>query len=142
MPSFASTIPDLQAAGPVVELKLAVGPEVEAAIQAEGQRAGPPIPAVAMIDTGASVSVVREGLPSQLGLHPIGVSNVSTPSSTNIPCYRYLLRLMFPNQVVIEAMVLELPLRGQHIQCLIGRDVLARAVFVYIGHEGLFSLSF
>ena len=142
MPSFTSTIPNLQATGPVVELQLAVGSDAETSIQAKGERPASAIPVLAMIDTGASLSVVRQGLPAQLGLNPIGVSNVSTPSSTNVVCYRYLVRLMFPNKVLIEATILELPLQGQHIQCLIGRDVLAQAVFVYIGHTNVFSLSF
>lgn len=142
MPSFTSTIPNLQATGPVAELQLAVGTEVETAILAKGERPASPISVVAMIDTGASVSVIRQGLPAQLGLNPIGISNISTPSSTNVVCYRYLVRLIFPNKVLIEARILELPLQAQHIQCLIGRDVLAEAVFVYIGYENLFSLSF
>jgi hypothetical protein len=44
--------------------------------------------------------------------------------------------------VVAETTVLEAPLLGQHIQCLIGRDVLAHGVLVYIGYGNLFSLSF
>lgn len=38
--------------------------------------------------------------------------------------------------------VLEAPLQGQNIDCLIGRDVLSQGVFVYIGYTNLFSLSF
>lgn len=95
-----------------------------------------------MIDTGASASVMCEGVAAQLGLNPIGVAYISTPSSANVPCYRYLVRLVFPNKVVFDTTVLEAPLLGQHIQCLIGRDVLAHGVLVYIGYGNLFSLSF
>ncbi|MBI3329343.1 MAG: retropepsin-like domain-containing protein, partial [Nitrospinae bacterium] len=102
----------------------------------------PPVPAVAMIDTGATSSVMRQGLAAQMGLHPVGVTYINTPSSTNVACYEYLVRLVFPNNVLVETTVLEAPLQGQHIQCLIGRDVLAHAVLVYIGYGNLFSLSF
>ena len=49
---------------------------------------------------------------------------------------------MFPNNILAETPILEAPLQGQHIQCLIGRDVLADGVFFYIGSSNLFSLSF
>lgn len=95
-----------------------------------------------MIDTGATSGVIRQGFAAQLGLNPVGVAYITTPSSTNVACYEYLVRLVFPNNVVAETTVLEAPLLGQHIQCLIGRDVLAHGVFVYIGYGNLFSLSF
>jgi len=94
-----------------------------------------------MIDTGASVSVLRQGLAAQLSLNAIGVSYINTPSSTNVPCYRYLVRFIFPNEVLVETNVVEAPLQGQNIQCLIGRDVLAHGVLIYIGGSNLFSLS-
>ncbi len=62
--------------------------------------------------------------------------------STNVPCYEYLVRIDLPGNVVAETTVLEAPLLGQHIQCLVGRDVLAHGVLIYIGYENLFSLSF
>ncbi len=95
-----------------------------------------------MIDTGATSSVIQVGLAAQLGLNPVGVTYINTPSSTNVACHEYLVRLVFPNNVLVEATVLEAPLQGQHIQCLIGRDILAHGVLVYIGYGNLFSLSF
>ena len=52
------------------------------------------------------------------------------------------MRLVFPNNVIANGTLLEAPLQGQNIQCLIGRDVLAHGVLVYIGYQNLFSLSF
>lgn len=95
-----------------------------------------------MIDTGATATVIRQGLATQLGLNPIGVVHINTPSSTNVPCHEFLVRLLFPNNVLVETTVIEAALRGQHIECLIGRDVLAHGVLVYIGYGNLFSLSF
>jgi len=95
-----------------------------------------------MIDTGASGTVLQEGVPKQLGLQPVGVVSINTPSSTNVSSYEYLVRLVFPNNVVVETTAIEAPLQGQHIQCLIGRDTLAHGVLVYIGYANTFSLSF
>lgn len=36
----------------------------------------------------------------------------------------------------------EAPLKGQHIQCLVGRDVLQHGVFIYTGYDNSFTLSF
>jgi hypothetical protein len=142
VPSFTSQVSNLQAVGPIVELRIAVGTAVETALRRAGTALPAPVPAVAMIDTGATGTVIRQGLASQLGLNPVGVTHINTPSSTNVPCYEYVVRLLFPNNVLVEATVLEAPLQGQHIQCLIGRDVLAHGVLVYIGYGNLFSLSF
>lgn len=142
MPSFTSQVPNLQAVGPIVELRIAVGGAAEAALRKAGNSIPAPVPAVAMIDTGATGTVIRQGLAAQLGLNPVGVTYINTPSSTNVACYEYLVRLLLPNNVLVEATVLEAPLQGQHIQCLIGRDVLAHGVLVYIGYGNLFSLSF
>jgi hypothetical protein len=95
-----------------------------------------------MIDTGATGSVIQQGVPAQLGLQPVGITYTNTPSSTNVACPEYLVRLIFPNNVLVETSIIEAPLQGQHIQCLVGRDVLAHGVFVYIGYTNLFSLSF
>ena len=95
-----------------------------------------------MIDTGASATVVRDNLPLALGLNPVSVVLITTPSSTNVLCPVYLLRLVLPNNVVVETTAIAAPLQNQHIQCLIGRDVLQHGVLVYIGYANTFSLSF
>ena len=125
-----------------MELQVAVGSSLESMLKSGGNQIPNPVTALALIDTGASVSVLRQGLAAQLGLNPIGVSYISTPSSTNIPCLRYVVRLVFPNEFLVETTVVEVPLEGQNIQCLIGRDILAQSVLVYIGYRNLFSLSF
>ncbi|MFQ5895551.1 MAG: aspartyl protease family protein [Nitrospinota bacterium] len=96
-----------------------------------------------MIDTGATGSVIKHGLAAQLGLNPVSVTYITTAMAT-VPqrCLVYLVRLVFPNNVIADLSVIEAPLRGQHIQFLIGRDLLARGVLVYIGYGNLFSLSF
>ena len=110
MPSFTSQVPNLQAVGPVVDLRIAVGTPVETALRATGASIPPPIMAVGMIDTGATGSVIRQGLAARLGLNPVGVTYINTPSSTNVPCYEYLVRFVFPNNVLFETTVLEAPL--------------------------------
>ena len=142
MPSFTVQIPNLQDVGPVVEVRLTVGKPVEDALRRAVQPIPIPLMAHAMIDTGATRTVVREDIPRQLNINPIGIASITTASSVNVQCYEYLLRLLFPNNVVVETVMIAAPLRGQHIQCLIGRDVLRHAVFIYTGYMNSFTLSF
>ena len=142
MPSFTTGLPNLQAAGPIVEVQVAVPAVVQEVLNAAGQPLPAPVALTAMIDTGASGSVIQNGIAARLGLHPIGAVPINTPSSTGVMCAQYAIRLVFPNNVVWEAVVIEAPLAGQHIQGLIGRDVLAQAVLTYIGYANQFTLSF
>jgi len=142
MPSFTSQVPDLQQIGPVVEMSLTVGTVLEDVLKKGGETMPSPVQALAMIDTGATGTVVREEIVKKLALNPVGTCQINTPSSENIECFEYLLRLLFPNNVVIEAVAIAAPLKGQHIQCLIGRDVLQHGVFIYTGYTNSFTLSF
>lgn len=142
MPSFTAGVPNLQVSGPVVEMQITISNAVEQQLREEGQTIPPPITVAAMIDTGATGTAIKEGLATQLGLHPVGIQHINTPASENVPCNEYLIRLRFPNNVIAEATAIEAPLQGQHIQCLIGRNLLAHAVFVYIGYNNQFTLSF
>src|SRR5208337_4242729 len=72
---------------------------------------------------------------------PVEQALQRAPSSVNVPCPQYVVRLLFPNNVIIEAFAIEAPMQGQQIQCLIGRDVLALGVLVYTGYMNLFSFS-
>lgn len=105
---------------------------------------GPPkaIEVNAMIDTGASASAIRVGLAQQLNLLPIDRRPFVTASGESV-CDVYFVRLLFPGELSYEGRVLELPtIDKQGIDCLIGRDVLAQAVLVYLGHTNSFSVSF
>jgi hypothetical protein len=142
MPSFTAQLPNLQAMGPLVDMGVWIGTPVEEALKKAGSNVPQPVAVKGMIDTGATGSVIQPVIAKQLGLQPVGVVSISTPSSQNVPCLQYVIRLMFPNNVIVEGLAIEAPLQGQHIQCLIGRDVLAHGVFVYTGYINQFTLSF
>jgi len=73
-----------------------------------------------MIDTGASGTVISQGLADKLGISPIGTALINTPSSTNVTCFQFDVQIVFPNNVNIASIVVtEAPLQGQHIQCLL-----------------------
>lgn len=142
VPSFTAQLPNLQAVGPVVDMRVWVGTAAENALKKAQANVPPPFAVKGMVDTGATGSVIQPAVAQNLGLQPVGVVTISTPSSANVPCFQYVVRLMFPNNVIAEALAIEAPLQGQQVQCLVGRDVLAHGVFVYTGYINQFTLSF
>jgi predicted aspartyl protease len=142
MPTLTTAASNLEIDGPVIDLRFAVSARMETALQSIGSVVPGPLPVRAMIDTGATCTVIRHGLAQQLGLQPTGSILIHTPSDTNVRCYSYLVRLLFPMGVMFEKTVVEAPMRGQRLDCLVGRDVLASGVLVYLGPDNLFSLSF
>lgn len=142
MPTFTTQRADLQAVGPIVDVQITISTTAETSLRQQNQPVPAPISAAALIDTGAGRTVIQEELAAQLGLRPVGVVHVHTASDTDVSCYEYAVRLVFPNHTTYEVTVLGTPLRRQPVQCLIGRDILAHGVLVYIGHANLFSLSF
>jgi predicted aspartyl protease len=126
----------------MVDMAVWVGTPVEEALRKVGAKPPDPIRVKGMIDTGATGSVIQPALAKELALQPVGLVTITTPSSENVPCLQYIVRFVFPNKVIFEALAIEAPLRGQQIQCLIGRDVLAHGVLVYTGYINQFTLSF
>ncbi len=111
------------------------------AAESTGQTATP-ITIRAMVDTGASGTAIQTGFAKQLGLNPVGVQLISTPTSKDVPCPEYAMRLIFQANIVIDNVtVIEAPMEGQHVQMLIGRDVLKDFVFIYLGYANQFTLS-
>src|SRR5689334_19078118 len=94
----------------------------------------------ALIDTGTDHTIIRYDLVSSLGLsapqtwrkiNPIGSGK--SASFINVPGYD--VRLSFPYHGVADSYVVYAAnFSFRAVQCLIGREVLARGLFVYIGN--------
>lgn len=136
MPHISSQSSNLETVGPLLDILISPGKSVPIT--------PPPSPykAVALVDTGATCTVIKTGIATDLGLKPIGITHVNTPSSSNHLCYEYAIRIAFPNHAVVDQVVIEAPLKNQPIECLIGRDILQHGVLVYIGPQNSFTLSF
>ncbi len=142
MRSFTAQVPDLQTTGPIVHMRVWVDPSAEESMTRRGDGVPAPVEVKGLIDTGASTSVIQPFVVRELGLQPVGVVSIHTPSSRGVRCFQYLVRFVFPNGVAAEVLAVEAPLEGQAIQCLIGRDVLAGGVLIYTGYMNQFTLSF
>src|SRR2546421_11515259 len=138
MPAVSLKYPDLQGNGPTVEVRLAPA----SSIHKRKRGTKDTLPLTALIDTGASATVLKQGLPSCLGLRPTSNSYVHTASSRDVLCDEFAVSLILPRGFRIRTTALELPLSSQGIDCLIGRDVLSQCVMTYIGVENQIVLSF
>jgi predicted aspartyl protease len=135
MPSFTIGLSNLQQTGPILEIQIAIPRDLFNVLKQNNQPISNPIKAIALIDTGATSSVVNPDIIRALGISPTGRIKISTPSDTDVDCNQFKLAFVFPNNVIIESSdVIEAPLKGQPIQCLLGRDILRHAVFIYNGY--------
>jgi len=111
------------------------------------QAAGLPFKAV--IDTGAELSLLQEGIPERLGLHPVGsglIRGVGAGRATEKRQYLVHLAILSEEELLpvyeTELTVFTATLGGREYQALIGRDILRDATFVYLGRSCRFSLRF
>jgi predicted aspartyl protease len=141
MPAFTWRQSDLKDQGPRVPLTISVTEAARAALVADNKPVPAPIPLTALVDTGAGASVITRGIAQKLGLQPVGVTNVHTPSDANVPMPTYAIRLVLGNVIVFETTAIEADLQAQGIEALIGRDVLSSAVFIYTGYAGEFTIA-
>ncbi|MGI0141442.1 MAG: hypothetical protein ACREBF_02200 [Candidatus Micrarchaeales archaeon] len=142
MPSITIPSANLQIDGPNVEVQFLVPRQIEEQYRKEGKTIPAPISIKALIDTGATNCVVRQDIPNALGLQPVDVIGINTPSSKNHRAYRYFMRMIIPStNITYEGLFTALPLDGQNISSLIGRDLLAFGLLIYIGNANQFTLS-
>jgi hypothetical protein len=144
VPAFKSTVSDLVASGPA--LQIAVGPsrELITALTPLGAHLLAPQPAMAIIDTGAHTTVLNPELVHRLRISPVGTAPICTPSTTEpLICRRYHVNVYLSESFVIEnVFAIEAPMGGVPYQCLIGRDVLRLGTLLYEGTANTFTLTF
>jgi hypothetical protein len=141
VPVFNAQADDLELDGPVIEVSLLPVQLAREAMVADGGTIPPPVKARALIDTGAQGSAVKEGLLAGMGLHPVGVTPVVTPTDHDKLCPVYTVDLALSPVSRVDINVIEVELHGESIDMLLGRDVLRDALFFYQGPSHQFTLS-
>jgi hypothetical protein len=146
MPSFTGTVPNLVDAGPLIEILVSPSRAFVETLRSSDPAAivASPVRAMAVIDTGASGTVVNPRIITALGLRAVGSVPIHTPSTIQpLVCDQFYVDISFPKGVSFSnALVICAPLGMQNIDCLIGRDILENAVLTYIGYINQFTISF
>lgn len=141
MPRLEKDDPRLRKDGPTVEIRVEPVLDAQRLMRADGDEV-PSISIRALIDTGASGTLVQTSVIKRLGLEWIGTVLLTTPSTTKpLERYEYRVRVVLSDAIAFETDVVEAPLAGQKVQCLIGRDILDYVVFTYDGPNSRFSIT-
>lgn len=140
----------LRVLGAYFHIEVHVPPQIAEAMVQAGQSVPSPVPGVALIDTGATVTCVEETILQRLGLHPFDVVSGST---ANGPVQQrvYPGRIVFPTKgwTMDLGGVVGVNLSGQFVQerppqpiiALLGRTFLERGTFIYGGIGGFWSFA-
>ena len=130
--------------GPSLSVEISVHEEFAATLERDGIDIPQPQTGFALIDTGASISAIDLTVVGALGLIPVGIIPVSTPSGQEdqllYPC-----RIEFPGTPIGSLnfnRVTGSKLMEFGITTLIGRDLLRHFLLVYNGVEGSWTLAF
>lgn len=137
----------LTQAGPVLQVEVSIPTALAQLLSNTSQNIPQPAVGLALVDTGASRSCVDQQAITTLGVNPVGSVSVGTPAG---PAQQFLYpaRFHFPAQQmefeftqVVGANLTGQLIGGQPLLALIGRDVLARCVFIYNGTMGAWTLT-
>jgi hypothetical protein len=147
MPHFTLTYGPI---GPLIHAYIAVSLPRHNALT----KAGLPVPSAvvvkALVDTGASNTVIDPTVVSRLELAPKRIAQTITPTTGTAPhkCFTYDVGLHIPlatqgsffSKAVWEVTCLEL--KHQGFEALLGRDLLAETILVFDGRAGTFAMAF
>src|ERR1043166_8706181 len=75
--------------GPLMDIYITVSATRQQILKNQAQPVPPPVLARALIDTGASHTVIDNSIVAALGLIPTGVVQVLTPSTGTTPCEQF-----------------------------------------------------
>jgi len=143
MASLSWVAPDLVLRGPVVGAFIAVSTPVEVMLRAGRLPVPTPVEVTALVDTGAYCSAIDGETVARLGLLPVSAEPVSMPGpvARTVPTLRYAVRIFLPDLAAFEITVIRAQVHGD-FQAVLGRDILASAVLVYVGTTGQCTIAF
>ena len=117
----------LAAFGPIMQVEVSIPDELAQYFTENNMPIPSPLTGIGLIDTGASITAVDVSIIQQLGIQPVGVSNVYTPQgSTQQELFPIKLAFIGGPPITINfSSVLGSELINQGIIALLGRDVLS-----------------
>jgi hypothetical protein len=129
--------------GPQLDVEVHVPDALASLLTQQGKPVPKPVAGKVLIDTGASITAVDDSIIQSLGVQPVGIATVHTPSGS-AQQNMYPVKFIFPRSglpPLIASHAIGSLLRPQGIVALIGRDSLNSVVFVYNGPVGVITLA-
>ncbi len=133
----------LMAEGPTLQVEVHVPDALATILSQQGSPVPAPVAGKALIDTGASITAVDDTVIRSLGVQPVGIATVHTPSGSTQQNL-YPVKFIFPGSGLPQLnapQAIGSDLRPQGIIALIGRSALGGAIFVYNGPVGVVTLA-
>jgi hypothetical protein len=129
--------------GPQLDVEVHVPDALAAILTQQGKPVPKPVAGNALIDSGASITAVDDSIIRSLGVQPVGIATVHTPSGS-AQQNQYPVKFIFPRTglpPLNAPQAIGSVLQSQGIVALIGRDSLSSVVFVYNGPVGVITLA-
>ncbi len=133
----------LERFGPVLVIEIALPKHLAEQYSAQEKPIPPPFRGIALVDTGASHCCVDSAAVKGLGVQPVGIQKVNTPSGQEDQLvYPVLINCAEgPFHYQTNTALASDHLAQQGIVALLGRDLLANVILIYDGPRGAFTLS-
>ena len=128
---------ELYREGATIAVEFSIPDELAASLRKQGKAVPQPVARIALIDTGATVTVIDAGVARQLRLNPVDVGEVETAGGTE-EWLRYDFKVQLPAGLPAIAVYGVASPRENTI--LIGRDILSYGTLTYRGSDGSFTL--
>ena len=132
--------------GPLVHVRLTIDRTLRRAYESAARALPAPIRGMALIDTGAVQSGIDEAAALELGLNPVGVSEMLTPTGERTKVGVFWGELAFetaefqPLRQQFLGMKLGYPVGESRVVAILGRDFLRDGRLSYDGPSRTFSL--
>jgi predicted aspartyl protease len=129
-----------------VPVQVTVPQELEQLLKSKGQPVPAPISGFALVDTGATMSMVDDHAIEGLGVGPVGTATLQTAGGP-LESALYPVRVVIgvPQQPMLDlsfGRITSGPLQKSGLLCLLGRDLLQHVLLVYDGANGRFTVAF
>ncbi len=129
--------------GPCIQVTISVATSIAEQLLQQGIAVPPPMPGLALIDTGASTSCIDAEIAQQLKLPVIDVVHMASASHTSIPqnIYPAVIEVVGTNIKINVPRAIGASLAPHGLSALVGRDFLKQCTFFYNGVIGEITLS-
>lgn len=139
---LGASVDQLREEGALLQVTVGQPKDVADSLRSQGKPVPDPVSAMAMIDTGASITAVDQELAQKLGLVQTGAAPIAGVTGVqNQPIYAANLALANPSVALDPWKMIGSPLNIQNFQVLLGRDFLEQLTLVYDGSSGNFTLA-